>query len=168
MIYLLDSNVFIESHRRYYGMDFAPGFWDILDRGFVDGSVCSINRVHAELVPSNQAQHDELSKWVIPRHRCFPSLDANALRWMRNIASWVMNPSRIYTDAAKSEFLNDVADYPLIAFAKAHQLVLVTQEKSDPNCKRHVKIPDVCIEFDVKYVDTFTMIRNKGAKFVLA
>ena len=32
MLYLLDSNIFIEAKNRYYGMDFCPAFWDSLDR----------------------------------------------------------------------------------------------------------------------------------------
>lgn len=29
-IFLLDTNVFIEAHQRYYGLDLCPGFWDAL------------------------------------------------------------------------------------------------------------------------------------------
>ncbi|MEJ7695585.1 MAG: DUF4411 family protein [Candidatus Limnocylindrales bacterium] len=31
MAYLLDANVFIESKKRWYGLDFCPAFWDWLD-----------------------------------------------------------------------------------------------------------------------------------------
>ena len=48
-MYLLDSNVFIEAHRRYYGMDFVPGFWDWLDRAFGMGLVASIERIKLAL-----------------------------------------------------------------------------------------------------------------------
>ena len=29
-VYLLDTNVFVEAYRRYYGLDLCPGFWDSL------------------------------------------------------------------------------------------------------------------------------------------
>ena len=28
--YLLDSNILIEAHKRYYPFDVVPGFWDVL------------------------------------------------------------------------------------------------------------------------------------------
>ena len=28
--YLLDANVFMEAHRRYYAFDLCPGFWECL------------------------------------------------------------------------------------------------------------------------------------------
>jgi hypothetical protein len=41
MTYLLDANVFIEAKNRYYGLDFAPGFWDWLTRRCSAGLVQS-------------------------------------------------------------------------------------------------------------------------------
>ena len=29
-IYLLDANVYIQAHRRYYDFDICPGYWDCL------------------------------------------------------------------------------------------------------------------------------------------
>ena len=60
-----------------------------------------------------------------------------------------------------------VADGWLIAYAKVNGLVLATHETYEPNVKNRVKIPNVCLEFDVDYVDTLDMLVDLKAKFTL-
>jgi TolB-like protein len=71
-----------------------------------------------------------------------------------------------YLQEAKAEFAS-VADGWLIAFAKIYGLVIVTHETSEPTRKNKVKIPDVCLEFKVEYIDTFVMLRELNIKFGL-
>ena len=59
-MFLLDSNIFIEAKDRYYGFDFAPGFWDWLDILFQSDQIRSIDAVRDELNERN----DELALWV--------------------------------------------------------------------------------------------------------
>ncbi len=40
--FVLDSNIFIEAHRRYYAFDICPGFWDSLRSGFRRGHSFSV------------------------------------------------------------------------------------------------------------------------------
>ncbi|WP_367337204.1 DUF4411 family protein [Phycicoccus sp.] len=42
---------------------------------------------------------------------------------------------------------------------------LVTREVSDPSSRRRVKIPDVCLAFDVECIDPFTAYRRLGMRF---
>lgn len=59
-VFALDANVFIEAHRRYYGLDLCPGFWECL-RHFGDlGRLLTIDRVRAELLRGG----DALSQWI--------------------------------------------------------------------------------------------------------
>ena len=44
MAYLLDSNVFIQATRLYYGMDFCPAFWEWLINENRAGHVFSIQK----------------------------------------------------------------------------------------------------------------------------
>jgi len=39
MAYLLDANVYIEAHQRYYGMDLCPGFWRWLEEAGASGNL---------------------------------------------------------------------------------------------------------------------------------
>lgn len=58
--YLLDANVFIEAHRRYYAFDLVPSFWLFLTKCAQDNKIISIDRVKYEL----EKQEDILSNWI--------------------------------------------------------------------------------------------------------
>jgi hypothetical protein len=70
-----------------------------------------------------------------------------------------------YKPEVVAEFLSG-ADPWIIAACKVHQLVLVTKETYSTS-KKKVKIPNICREFDVEYIDDFEMIRKLEAKFIL-
>ena len=59
--YLLDANVFIEAHRRYYAFDIVPAFWSSLLSLHESDEVLSIDRVRGELA----AAKDVLADWAI-------------------------------------------------------------------------------------------------------
>lgn len=48
IIYLLDTNVFIEAARRYYSFDIAPAFWTALLYYAEKGNLHSIDKVKDE------------------------------------------------------------------------------------------------------------------------
>ena len=60
MVYLLDSNVFIQAKNLHYGFDFCPAFWEWLAEQNRKGRVHSIEKVGSELA----AGEDELSDWA--------------------------------------------------------------------------------------------------------
>ena len=82
---------------------------------------------------------------------------------MSDIANWTMRHDN-FKDTAKSEFPS-VADPWIIAKAKTDNLTVVTQEKSKPESKSKIFIPDVCNAFDVNYINTIEMLRILGRKF---
>lgn len=158
MTYLVDTNIFVEAQRRYYGFDIVPSFWNFLDAGFQKGDLVSIRPVLDEIKKGN----DDLTAWAKDRPGYFkPVDDLLTLGKMSEIADWVAQAG--FTDNAVSDFL-DVADYPLVAYAAAHGLVLLTHEHFNMNAKKRVLIPNVCKQFDVEYADTFEMMRALGAK----
>ena len=69
-----------------------------------------------------------------------------------------------YTEQALAE-LAESADGWLVAFSQVHNAIVVTNEKSAPDSKKHVKIPDICLEFNVQQKDTFGMLRSLGVCF---
>lgn len=44
--FVLDTNIFIEAHRRYYGLDLCPGFWEPLRHFAQRGRVVSTLVTH--------------------------------------------------------------------------------------------------------------------------
>ena len=79
------------------------------------------------------------------------------MRKWRRIRGWAR--SRQYTDAAINDFAQ-VADSYLVATAAAKGMTVVTYEKSNPNSKKRILIPDVCNAFGVPYCDLNDMLRG--------
>lgn len=160
MAYLLDANVFIEAKQRHYGMDFCPAFWEWLIEANRTGRVFSIERVGDEL----EAGNDDLAEWAVARGKeFFLPPDEVMLGSLTGVAEWVRG--RDYRPAAVSAFLDD-ADYYLVAFAHAHEHVVVTHEVASDGVRR-VKIPNACIGMKTKCMNPFEMLRRERARFVL-
>jgi hypothetical protein len=160
--YVLDANIFIEAARRYYAFDLAPMFWEILDECAKNESIYSIDRIKKELGRGK----DELAEWAKSSYfsHAFASTDeTDIIETYTDIMIWVNEQSQ-FSDAAKADFA-DSADGWLVAYAKVKGHVVVTHEVPAPDARRKVPIPNVCEEFDVRYVDTFTMLRELGVRF---
>ncbi|MCH8252116.1 MAG: DUF4411 family protein, partial [Planctomycetes bacterium] len=71
-----------------------------------------------------------------------------------------------FMQEAKAKFAS-AADGWLIAFAKVNGITVVTHEAYARDAKNNVKIPNVCIEFEVSYCTTFEMLRGVKEQFVL-
>ena len=80
----------------------------------------------------------------------------------REIADYVNDK---YVSYEASKFLDD-ADPWIIAHAKAYGRKVVTFEVSAPNSKEP-KIPDVGSGFDIKWQNTFEMVRELGMSLTL-
>jgi len=159
MAYLLDANVFISATRQWYGFDFCPGFWDWLDLEHERGNVRSIERVRTEI----DVGADQLVEWARERPAFFEPTSTEVLVHLRILSAWAS--SGYYEQSAVTEFLQS-ADYYLIAHAMADGHVVVTHEVPSPSTKR-IKIPDAAIPHDVKYLNTFEMLRTEHARFEL-
>lgn len=158
-VYVLDANVFIEAARRYYAFDLVPAFWVGLEKYAQSGQILSIDRVKAELANGK----DELATWT--KHtwnNAFQPTDEPAvIRAFGHIMNWVQ--TQPYTDAAKAE-LADCADGWLVAYAMVHATVVVTHEVFSVDKKNRVKIPNLCKQFNVRYINTFEMLRELGTR----
>ncbi len=154
-VYVLDANVFMEAARRYYAFDLAPGFWRSLQHYAAAGLVKSIDWVKQELDRGS----DDLADWANTEFKdAFASTNRqDVVEAYARIMAWVADRDQ-YTTAAKHRFASG-ADGWLVAFAIACRGVVVTQELPAPHARNSVKIPEVCEEFGIEYVDTFTMLR---------
>ena len=158
--YLLDANVFIQAKNLHYGFDFCPAFWEWLEAKNEAGTVASIEKVGDEL----HDIEDELSKWAKERgDGFFLPPDEAVVPVLTEVSSWAYGQH--YEAAAVSTFLQ-VADYWLVAFAKAHEWVIVTHEVPSDSAKK-IKIPNACIGLGIRCVSPYEMLRRERAKFVL-
>ena len=159
--YVLDANVFIEAHKRYYAFDICPGYWAALLNHHHGGRLCSIDRVRDELV----GQGDALSSWSqgLPDSFFVQSGDPAVGVLFANVITWVQAQAQ-YLQAAKAAFAAG-ADGWLIAYAKVQNLIVVTDEIPNAGIKRRVPIPNVCDAFGVDYLGTFNLLRALGVSF---
>ena len=58
-VHVLDTNVFVQAHRRHYAFEICPGFWDCLIHHHKTGLIVSIDRVRDEILAG-----DALETWV--------------------------------------------------------------------------------------------------------
>lgn len=159
--YVLDANVFIDAKRRYYAFDLVPIFWDSLIVQAGNGKIRSIDRVKDELRRGN----DDLATWVgTHAHSLYMSTDEeDIIQSYTEILNWTMAQTR-FTDPAKATFAG-CADGWLIAYAKAKGGTVVTHEQPAPNAINSIKIPDVCIAFNVPFLNPFEMLRQLGVRY---
>ena len=141
MAYILDTNILIRS-KNEMPIELWPSFWSKLCQMMADGYVLSNISVRDEI---NRGK-DELTLWIAN----------NAPKGF-----FVENGNSTFTPLAVAE-LAQVADDYLVATAAAKGFVLVTNETSDPLCRRRVKIPDACNALGVRYCDLNQVLRELG------
>jgi hypothetical protein len=159
--YCLDSNVYIEAHRRYYAFDIAPGFWDGLVRLAEQQIICSPILVYNEIAVS----HDVLAKWAkLNKDLLFVEIDDPTQEVFKQIVDQIVLS---YEPHQVQNFLSG-ADPWVIAYAKVHQLAVVTMESArdeiqnaDGKISGRIKIANICHRFDIPYKDTFALLREQ-------
>ncbi|MEK6700714.1 MAG: DUF4411 family protein [Planctomycetota bacterium] len=163
MAYLLDTGVFIEAKRRFYGMDFVPGYWDWLMRASKAGTIRSIEKVADEI----GAQQDELSAWAATLPNGFflrPDIAFSTA--FQQVSQWALNSG--FQAPAYNEFFG-VADSFLVAQALAGSHTVVTLEKplTTPS-KRKIKVPDACAGVGIKCMTPYELLRQSSVRLVLS
>jgi hypothetical protein len=160
MAYILDADVFIRAKNLHYGLDFCPAFWEWLLTKNAAGELFSIEKVGDEV----QAIADELSSWAEARGPgFFLRPDATVLPALAAISNWATGQR--YDSSAISAFLQ-VADYYLVAHAKAGSHTIVTHEIPSASTRK-IKIPDACIGLGIKCMTPYEMLRRERARFIL-
>lgn len=164
-LFLLDSCVFIEAAKRYYAFDLAPGFWDKLMAHAKNEDLFSIDRVKKEL----EKGRDELTLWA-KKDFSFAFASTNNQEIINQyslLMNWA-NLNKQYKPEAKAEFADDEnADAWLLAYAKAKNVTIVTEEQLSLDAKGRIPIPNVCKEFGIPYINTFGVLRKLGVRLIV-
>jgi len=162
-LYVVDSNFFIQAYRFYYPLDVAESFWNKVKQLAKEGKIISIDKVKSEIYGNN----DDLTLWCksnLPND--FFKDTTQVLSTYGRIANWAYLMNGHYLQKAIDEFLDaEEADAWLIAYALAKKITIVTYEVSAPYAKNKIKIPDVCMHFNVQYVNAIKMFRELGERF---
>jgi hypothetical protein len=154
--FLLDANILIQSHRRDYPFDIAPGFWEFLAKLGNEGLIAFPDVILKQMIENK----DDLSKWMKDNESNFLIYlcsDEVVLSSYGIIINTVQS-NNSYKQTAKAQFASD-PDSWLIAVAMAYGLTIVTQEVYEPNCKKKVKIPNECRRHGINYIDRTEFMR---------
>ncbi len=156
--YIIDANILITSSRQLYPFDIMPGFWaQLLEKG--EGKLVLIDKVKEEIYRGS----DELADWLKDHEDEFVYKDMNDTAVVASYGQVIQSvmDNEMYKSAAKADFAS-VADSWICAHAAAKGYVVVTLETLDTNCKKRVKIPNVCEAFGVEYINLLQFFREIG------
>ena len=159
-IYLVESNFFIQAHRVSYPLDVAFSFWNKVKQLAEEGKIISIDKVRNEIYHNN----DTLEEWCranLPDD--FFKESSEAMAAYGQVVDWAISRSSHYMPNALNEFLDaDEADAFIVAYALAdtNNRIVVTQEISEPNRKKKIKIPKAFNAFIIQFINTIEMFRQ--------
>lgn len=165
LVYVVDSNFFIQAHRESYPLDVAFSFWNKVKQLADAGRIISIDKVKNEIYDKN----DTLETWCranLPED--FFKDSSTVMATYGQVSAWAISKNTHYLPNALNEFLDaDEADAFIVAYALADpiNIVVVTQEKSEPYRKNKIKIPEACNDMNVQFVNTIDMFRQLGETF---
>jgi hypothetical protein len=163
-LYCLDANVLIQAWQKYYSPKFCPDYWEILNELGKKGRVFIPEEVKNEIVvpDSPEKTEDDLSKWIkrssIPIHK--PTEKVISC-WQKILQT---NPlHKLLVDNIKGRSL---ADPWVISHAMSMNATVVTKENIETalNTKR-IKIPNVCQNMGIRWIDDFEFVKELGIKF---
>ena len=157
MAYLFDSNIFIRS-KNDMPLDLWPTFWQRMTEMINNGQVFISVKVKEEIERGN----DELTEWLknSALKTCFVGLDGDVMRMYGEVQAWAGTKSFTQTARNVSATIADV--YLVATTAAAKNMTLVTYEKSNPNSKARVLIPDACEAVGANYCDLNAVLRGMG------
>ena len=188
-MYLLDSNIFIQSNRlfnTFFGLASFEKFlaW-LLEKNYAK-AIYSINAVQKELLDTTKYEQGDtkqkipetdryLRDWVEQQDGAVfkdPLEDPRfkeVLKQILSVKDW--DKDSYYKPSAIDEFSIKTTDAQLVAYAKCKSDTVVTAEKKVKDLHKDlttkIKIPDVCEVFEVKCIDPPTMFCRKDLNFSL-
>ena len=156
----LDSNVFIEGKKGPYAFDIAPRFWALIDELIDDGQIACPQLVYDELLEVQ----DDLAGWAKERRTSglFTLPDATVQVAYKDVVDHVRQ--RYPDNQARRRFL-DRADPWVIAHAISGSGTVVTLELRVAASSQQVKIPNVCDDFGIRWINTYQLLRELGVSW---
>lgn len=160
--YIIDSNIFIQGKNFHYSFAFCQGFWDWVSDGHNQGVIFSIKKVRAELVKGDKT--DEARKWAEKMPDGFfleDTLDAKVMQAYSDVMQWSAK-DRFYLPDARKKFSDfSKADAFLLAYAKAHGHIVVTQEYSNSEKKKEIPIPNAALKIgNIETIPIYELLKK--------
>ena len=154
-IYCLDSNTLIEAWEKYYSPKYCPGYWDVLNSLGAQKRIFIAKAVFDEITRTD----DDLSKWLKTSKIPVRKVDGQVTSFVTKILA--AHPHLV--DSTKGRSL---ADPWVIAHAMSENACVVTkEEKVTASNSKKIKIPNVCENMSVRWINDFQLIEELNIKF---
>ncbi len=156
--YCLDANVLIQAWQKYYSPNICPGYWDVLNYFGIQNRIFIPAIVYEEITRTE----DDLSKWLKASDIPIKKIDENVTKCLKRVYSSDPN-HKFLVDNTKARSL---ADPWLIAHVINENAIVVTkEEKVTALNSKKIKIPNVCENMNVPWINDFQMISELGIRF---
>jgi predicted nucleic acid-binding protein len=156
--YCLDANVLIQAWQKYYNPRFCPDYWNILIELGKQQRIFIPELVYEEITRTE----DELSKWFKKSKIPIDKISESVTLCLKKVYEADPEHKKL-VDNIRGRSL---ADPWIIAHAIDKSAVVVTKENKETalNSKR-IRIPNVCENMKIKWIDDFQFIDEIGIKF---
>ena len=161
MLYLLDANVLITAHNKYYDIEQVPEFWQWLCHQGANENVKIPMEVIEEVTSGRE--DDPLCIWMKDEQ------NKAALRLAEEVNNELVQ--RVVQEGYAPDLSDDEIeiigrDPFLIAYAlaQADRCVVTTEVAAPSKTRQNRRIPDVCKHFGVRCLDPFAMNKALGFK----
>lgn len=156
--FCLDTNVLIQPWQKYYSPILCPDYWEILNQLGAQGTLFIPQAVFDEIAKSD----DDLLDW----------LKSSRIPVLKVDGSVTSQLQRIYQTNEKHKFLVDntkqrsLADPWVIAHALNENAIVVTkEEKVTAMNSNRIKIPNVCDNMGVPWMNDFQLVKELNIRF---
>jgi len=156
--YCLDANVLIQAWQKYYNPKFCPDYWRVLDELGFQGTIFIPELVYEEITRTE----DDLSKWLKGSNIPINKISEPIAALIREI----LEKHPLLVDNTKGRSL---ADPWVIAHALHENATVVTkEEKVTALNSSRIKIPNVCDNMGIRWINDFQFIEELDIKFQCA
>lgn len=157
-LYCLDANVLIQAWQKYYSPVLCPDYWENLIQLGRDERIFIPSMVYDEIVRTE----DDLSVWLKQSSIPIRKITESTTKALQKIYN--TNPlHKFLVDNTKARSL---ADPWIIAHAMNEAATVVTKEiKATQMTSKKIKIPNVCENMGIRWINDFEFIREVGIRF---
>ena len=156
--YAIDTNVIVsflgDSDSEHYPLDVFKPQWDFLESAMRDGRVVAPRVVETEL-EKWATKVAAVKGWLHDHKYLFHDIESDS---QLDGAKRIVNAYPAYATSA-----NYLGDLEVMAFALARGLTVISLEvKATQHSAKKPKIPNICDEFGIKWVNLAGFLRAEG------
>ncbi len=157
-IYCLDANVLIQAWQKYYSPKFCPDYWKLLKELGNQGRIFLPEMVNEEIVRTE----DDLTVWLKESGIQIRKIDGPVTKCLQAI--YANNP--LHKNLVDNTKARSLADPWVIAHALNEKATIVTKEEKVTALNSvKIKIPNVCDNMGVRWINDFQFIDELNIKF---